>query len=120
MTIEADGHANATTPTPKQKPPTQVAGVVGIADIPIVVGSGDTGKQTINWNRLLGLPPFQMYACEKVPALVEAFAQDILHPRIEEWLHQHAPEELYASYCKWHADKGCWPNETPMGEVIWQ
>lgn len=118
LTIEADGYANATTPMPKEKPPTQVAGVTGIAAIPIVVGSGDTDKQAINWNHILTLPPFQMYACEKEPTLVEAFAKHTRHERVEEWLHQHAPEELYASYCEWHKTKGYWPNETPMGELI--
>lgn len=29
-----------------------------------------------------------------------------------------APAELYADYCRWHENKGLWPNETPLGELI--
>lgn len=131
MTIEADGHANATTPMPKEKPPTQVAGVTGIAAIPIVVGSGATGEQVIDWDHILSLPPFQMYACEKEPKLLSAFANSQRHAErtqypdvedwitaINEWMYKHTPEELYESYCEWHKAKGYWPNETPYGEAI--
>ena len=118
LTIEADGHANATAPIPKEKPPTQVAGVTGIAAIPIVAGSGDTGEKAIDWNHILSLPPFQMYACEKEPTLAEAFAKDTRHERVEEWLHKHKPDDLYDSYCEWHKAKSYWPNETPYGQPI--
>ena len=93
------------------KPPTQTAGVQGIAAIPVELTPAQPTR--INWTRLFGLPPFQMFAVEragKSPTEVMAWMKD--------WAHGHDEQELYDQYCKWHAAKGCWPNETPEGSAI--
>ncbi len=54
--------------------------------------------ERIDWLRLEGLPAFQMYLGETRQA-----AQRSL--------------DFYDQYCQWHANKGYWPNETPMGEL---
>ena len=54
-----------------------------------------------------------MYAIEKArkaPADVMAWMPD--------WARSHESEQaLFDDYCDWHAAKGCWPNETPLGEI---
>ncbi len=54
--------------------------------------------ERIDWLRLEGLPAFQMYLGETRQA-----AQRSL--------------DFYDQYCQWRANKGYWPNETPMGEL---
>ncbi len=98
----------------KKKPPTQVAGVEGIAPKPIVL-TPEPSK--IDWTRLIGLPPFQMFAVERSPSLVDKFEGSSLDS-VHAWMTQYEPDDLYQQYCDWHAAKGYWPNETPMGEVV--
>lgn len=91
-----------------EKPPTICVGVEGIAPAP---APGRTER--IDWTRLIGLPPFQLYAAERggLPA-------DHTLARVGEWVRTQEERALYADYCRWHASKGCWPGETPMGEVM--
>lgn len=92
------------------KPPTQVAGVQGIAAIPVVL---TPERSRIDWLHLFGLPPFQMFAVEragKSPAEVMVWMKD--------WARGHDEHELYDQYCKWHAAKGYWPNESPLGFAL--
>lgn len=112
LTIEADGHANATTPMPK--PPTQVAGVEGIAPKPIVL-TPESSK--IDWARIIQLPPFQMFAVEICPNLAGNFDDQGL-ACVHAWMAQYEPDDLYKQYAEWHLAKGYWPNETPCGEII--
>lgn len=91
------------------KPPTQVAGVQGIAAIPVEL---TPARPSIDWPRLFGLPPFQMFAVEKAgksAADVTAWVMD--------WAVSHDEQALFDDYCQWHAAKGYWPNETPLGEL---
>lgn len=90
------------------KPEPIRVGVEGIAPAP----TPDRAER-IDWTRLIGLPPFQMYAINRggIPA---ANIMD----RIGEWVRTQDERALYADYCRWHASKGCWPGETPMGEVM--
>ena len=76
------------------KPPTQVAGVEGIAPKPIELAPI---RPSIDWARLFGLPPFQMYAVEhagKSSADVMAWMPD--------WLRSHegAQQALFDDYCQ--------------------
>ena len=100
--------------TTKKKPPTQVAGVEGIAPNPIVL---TPEPSTINWARIIQLPPFQMFAVERKPSLVDKFEANGLD-RVHAWMAQFEPDDLYQQYSDWHKAKGYWPNETPCGEVI--
>ena len=91
------------------KPEPIRVGVEGIAPKPIEL---TPARQRIDWMRLMGLPPFQMFAAEKGANMSGSLG---------EWLKGlilgGGEQELYDEYCRWHAQKGYWPGETPMGEV---
>lgn len=115
MTTKAEGQANATTL--KKKPPTQVAGVVGIEPLP-VHESPDRGLD-IDWAKLCGLPAFQMFAIEQSgnhPSTVDSWMDEWFRDQINYDV-EYYPLKMYADYCQWHRDKGYWPNETPCGEL---
>ncbi|QXN70901.1 hypothetical protein DARTUKUTA_48 [Bacillus phage vB_BspP_Dartukuta] len=97
--------------TKATKPPTQVAGVEGIAPKPIVL-TPESSK--IDWARIIQLPPFQMFAVERA----RKSAADVM-AWMPAWAREHESEQaLFDDYCQWHKEKGYWPAETPMGELI--
>lgn len=103
--------------TKAKKPPTQVAGVVGIEPLP--VHESPESEPAIDWLKVLALPAFQMFAVEIEPNLkatigkTDSNAEQVMFT----WLKQYKQDELYAEYCQWHENKGYWPNETPLGEL---
>lgn len=115
------GCATCGVPVPGTKPPPIVLNVAAIEEVPITLG----GAQEIDWMRVAGLPPFQMFLGERGyldasgiaelagppgDAKKQAFLQ--LRGRLPA-----GPEGLWDDYRSWHEAKGYWPNETPMGEV---
>ena len=80
------------------KPPTQIAGVQGIDATRFPVSN----PPPVNRQRLVGLPPFQMFAAEKRQLPAALVLQD----------------EAVNEYIQWHQVKGYWPGETPFGELI--
>ena len=93
------------------KPPTQIAGVVGIEPKPIEL---TPNRPRIDWAHLLELPPFQMFAIERAGKS----AADMM-AWMPAWAREHESEQaLFDDYCQWHAAKGYWPNEDPMGRII--
>lgn len=115
--------------TKAKKPPTQVAGVEGIAPKPIELTPARPVEQDqqIDWARLCELPPFQMFAVEREPKLsrvLESRGASNHHPerfmdseQVIAWMGEFEPDDLYQQYCDWHKAKGYWPNETPTGEL---
>ena len=100
--------------TTKEKPPTQVAGVQGFNAFRT---PADDIKKTnlapkVDWVKLAGLPPFAMFASE-----IYGVTTSNLTPFINE-MFQKTQGSIYQEYCDWHAAKGYWKGETPMGEVI--
>lgn len=94
------------------KPPPIRVGVQGIEPRKQEPGVG----QPIEWPRLVVLPAFQMYAVEragKSPGDVMAWLGDFIRSEVE----KAGEQALFDDYCRWHAAKGCWPNETPLGEL---
>ena len=93
------------------KPEPIRVGVEGIAPKPIEL---TPQRPRIEWERLFGLPPFQMYAIEharKSPADVMAW--------LPAWVRSFDDDlALLEDYCQWHTRKGCWPNETPLGGAV--
>ena len=95
------------------KPPPQILGVSGIAETPIVL---DQSK--INWAMVAALPPFQMF-------LAERDGPNQTGQNSQQWATGVAmrlaaavnDQALFDEYAAWHAAKGYWPNETPLGEV---
>ena len=94
------------------KPPTQVAGVVGIEPAPVMSPMPPAFN---NWSLLMRVPPFQMYA----RSLWQSELDDLAHANrvITDARSAGESDELWASYCAWHEAKGCWQNETPLGEL---
>ena len=96
-----------------QKPPTQYAGVVGIEPKPIVLTPEPT--QHVNWGAVASLPPFQMFAAERMRNTSgkdsHEHAWDYVRAAGE------SNDELLTRYIDWHTAKGYWPNETPYGGV---
>ena len=95
-----------------EKPPTQIAGVVGIEPERIVMNEAPT--TTLPWPFIASLPPFQMFAAERVRNTSGRDSQDHAKDVIRA---KGAGQDLYDDYATWHAAKGYWPNETPTGEV---
>lgn len=103
-------------PRAKKKPPTQTAGVNGIdahggmGEAPIEQPS----QQYIDWQKLIGLPAFEMFVFEESGQQAGASAS--------EWVSQRrstmGDEKLYDLYAKWHKAKGLWVGESPMGVLI--
>lgn len=98
-----------TSKTPSKKPPTQVASVQGFS----AFEAKPKEPLRIDWQRLIGLPPFQMFAIERIGK-----PHDAIMGWLPEWMSQQDPMDLYNDYCQWHREKGYWPNESPMGELI--
>ena len=94
------------------KPPTQTVGVVGFkADI----YAADEKK--INWQKIIELPKFQMFAIERSGqnySTVMQWIGDYVYAQ----LNAQGNEGFYAEYALWHDKKGFWVNETPDGELI--
>ena len=57
----------------------------------------------IPWGHVLGLPAFQMFMAERHG--VTNMASFKPQP------------ELFDEYCRWHAEKGFWPDEDPLGRI---
>lgn len=108
--------------TDQKKPPTQGVGVQGFNAF--VTPADEWHKPQsqlpqIDWYRLAGLPPFQMFVAENYPETVSLFnGADAITPN---WVKQMAIEngsDFFQRYCDWHAAKGYWKDETPLGDLI--
>ena len=95
-----------------QKPPTQYAGVVGIEPKPIVLTPEPT--QHVNWGAVASLPPFQMFAAERMR---NTSGKDSMEHALDYVRGMGAAPDVLQAYEAWHDKKGYWPNETPYGEV---
>lgn len=94
------------------KPPTQVAGVVGIAPTPITMN--EPQAQAIHWPAIAALPPFQMFAAERMR---NTSGKDSMEHALDYVRGMGAAPDVLQAYEAWHTNKGYWPNETPYGEV---
>ncbi len=74
---------------------------VGVEGFNAFEAKPDAPQAAIDWPRLAGLPAFEMFMAER-------HARDDAPPS----------QALYDEYCQWHTDKGYWPNESPMGELL--
>ena len=95
------------------KPPPQVLGVSGIAEQPIVIHDAK-----INWALVAALPPFQMFLAERDgPNQTGKNSQEWATGVAMRLAASVGDEALFGEYAAWHAAKGYWPNETPLGQV---
>ena len=93
-----------------EKPPTQYAGVVGIEPKPIEL---TPARPVIDWRAVAALPPFQMFAAERMR---NTSGKDSMDHALDYVRGMGAAPDLLQAYEAWHADKGCWPGETALGE----
>lgn len=95
------------------KPPPQVLGVAGIAEQPIVIHDAK-----INWAMVAALPPFQMFLAERDgPNQTGKNSQEWATGVAMRLAASEGDQVLFDAYAAWHAAKGYWPNETPLGQV---
>ena len=102
-------------PRAKKKPPIQIAGVTGID------GHGGMGEapieppfqQYIDWQKLIGLPAFEMFVFEESGQHAGVSASEWVANRRATM----GDESLYKLYASWHERKGLWVNETPTGRL---
>ena len=79
----------------QDKPPPLRVGVSGFNAFEVKLAAQ---PERIDWLRLEELPAFQMFLAETRQKAQRS-------------------ADFYDQYCQWHANKGYWPNETPMGEL---
>lgn len=99
----------------KEKPPAQVAGVVGI-DAHKGMGSEPSQpppQSGINWHRLVNLPAFEMFIHEQSGFSDKQTQLQWVGNRRDAL----GDDALFKLYADWHKAKGYWVNETPMGEL---
>lgn len=98
---------------PTTKPPPQIAGVQGIDAIPVTMYE-PPNNTFVDWIKVVSLPPFQMFAAERMRNTSGKDAQE----HAADYVRAHgAGADVFQSYCQWHQSKGYWKNETPMGEL---
>lgn len=97
----------------KEKSPPQGIGVQGFNAF--TTPADETKPKSVpqvDWIKLAELPPFAMFAQE---------AYGTVSSNLTPWLNEMFRKTqggIYQEYCNWHADKGYWKGETPMGDVI--
>ena len=96
-------------PVPAPKPPPQVMGVVGIDPIKVTMGAPQ-----MDWHKLCSLPPFQMFAAEKMPMgnATDSYAHAASFVQTRA-----SSPEIVNDYIAWHTAKNLWPAETPFGAL---
>lgn len=97
------------------KPPPIVVGVNGIESKAVV---NTNNEPSMDWRRVMGLPPFQMFI-----ASIIAFEPDQYESVVSALLEQcsqttGALQTLFDDYCAWHQQKGQWPKEDPLGNLL--
>lgn len=95
----------------KEKPPAQGVGVQGFkADLYA------NDEQVIDWQKLIHLPKFQMFATEQSKMSIANVMEWIIG-YVQDRCYEN-PKPFFDQYVKWHNAKGYWKNETVFGELI--
>jgi len=97
-----------------QKPPPIKVSAEGIEAKPVTMN--DPQPKQVNWRRVAQLPPFQMFAQESASNRSDKDAETFAFEFAVHQANKHGDEAAFEVYAAWHEKKGCWPNETPMGE----
>ncbi|WP_288401727.1 hypothetical protein [uncultured Acinetobacter sp.] len=100
----------------QSKPEPIVINMQGIEAEPITFGSASLDL-TIDWNRVIQYPPFQMYAYEKTNLSIENVENWIIEFTINN-LEELGEKSFFDSYESWHKGKGYWKDEDAMGNLI--
>lgn len=98
------------------KPPAQRVAVAGFDMSKIGMTKGGSA---IQWETLIGHPPFHMFMSEQgFPNPDGKDAAELAVDFIIEQSKSKPELVFYAEYAKWFKDKGFWPNETPFGGPV--
>lgn len=99
-----------------KKPPTQTAGVTGIDAHGAMNGTPINSAKSpqIDWRKLINLPAFEMFVFEESGLSTNVAASNWAAAKRASM----GDERLYELYANWHASKGFWSNETPLGVLI--
>lgn len=97
-----------------QKPPPIKVSAEGIEPGRVTMHEPDPEPGN-DWPAIAGLPPFQMFISEAAPCPDGEDAGRWALQEAGKRIAYTSEAELYQAYADWHARKGYWPNETPMG-----
>lgn len=97
-----------------QKPPPITIGVNGFNAFVAEPTPQPDPSKAIDWAYLFTLPPFEMYLSEQTGNM----NKDAWQAWLATQLGKLGDEAVYQVYADWHAAKGYWAGETPMGELI--
>lgn len=98
-----------------QKPPPIKVSAQGIEAKPITMNEPAPAPD-VDWRKVAGLPPFQMFVHEKRPCPADADSERWAYEFACRFIDELGAEALMQRYVAWHGAKGYWPNETPFGE----
>lgn len=98
------------------KPKPIVINMQGIEAEPITFGHASP-ELTIDWNRVIQHPPFQMFASEKTNLSIENVDNWIIEFTANS-LEEFGEKPFFDCYESWHKNKGYWKNEDVFGGLI--
>lgn len=96
---------------PQAKPPAQTLSVAGMKPNPV-----NTPDHISMWP-IASHPPFQMFLHEKLGPPSDTEIDDCQRAFDLLMSSPSDRDSLLQEYEAWHAAKGYWPNETPLGEL---
>lgn len=80
-----------------------------------------SAESGVDWCAVMALPAFQMFLQEQHGITLYVNSRPLDHGLSDDFilgLSVSSAVTLFEEYDKWHAAKGCWPNETPTGQLI--
>jgi hypothetical protein len=95
------------------KPPPIIVGVSGIEPRKQDIAPA----AAIPWGRICGLPAFEMFVAER-SGRPPANVADAMRPFMAEQIAKLGEQGLFDAYGLWHKEKGMWPGETPLGDLV--
>lgn len=75
-------------------------------------------EPAIDWRKLAAHPPFQMFVHERSPGAESTDSERLAIQYIERFVREVDASTLWQKYAAWHKEKGYWPSEDPMGDVV--
>lgn len=104
----------------KSKPPTIRVSMDSVAPEKIYLGDNPADQVApievkINWGKLLGLPPFQMFMAEHCRQDI-CYVDKWIDAELSQMVRIRGEENVFELYRDWHGKKGWWKNETVYGE----
>lgn len=116
LTLAPATPAPAASAEVNNKLPPTVLGVSGINDTTF----GGAGAPSPAWVFLVNHPPFQMFVAAQIGTESEPDAVLRCIGYVQVHMAKEELTELLDQYFSWFRGKDCWPNESPMGELLEQ